>query len=64
MAEGPDADDEGVGCEGMRIVYRGLELLHLVITFHVERSFTERSNGSNSKEQQLLVVKRQIDKRF
>jgi hypothetical protein len=38
-------------------VYRGLELLHLVITFHVERSFTERLNGSNSMEHQLSVVK-------
>jgi hypothetical protein len=28
------------------------QLLHLVIMFHVERSFTERSNGSNSMEHQ------------
>jgi hypothetical protein len=31
-------------------VYRGPELLHLVIMFGVERSFTERPNGSNSME--------------
>jgi hypothetical protein len=43
---------------GRRIVYRGPELLHLVNTFCVERSFTERPNGSNSMEHQLLVVKR------
>jgi hypothetical protein len=39
-------------------VYGGPELLHLVITFRVERLFTERPNGSNSMENQLLVVKR------
>jgi hypothetical protein len=38
-------------------MYKGPELLHLVITFHIERSFTERTNGSNSMEHQLPVVK-------
>jgi hypothetical protein len=38
-------------------VYRGSKLLHLVITFRVERYFIERPNGSNSMEHQLLVVK-------
>jgi hypothetical protein len=37
-AEGADVGDEGVGCEGRCIVYRAPELLHLAITFHVERS--------------------------
>jgi hypothetical protein len=36
--------------------YIGLELLHLVITFLVARSFTDRSKGSNSIEHQLSVV--------
>jgi hypothetical protein len=49
--------DEGAGCEGRRIVYRGFELLHLVIMFRIERSFTERPNLSNSIEHQLSVVK-------
>jgi hypothetical protein len=56
-AEGADVGDEGARCVGRRIVYRGPELLHLVITFRIERSFTERLNGSNSMEHQLLVVK-------
>jgi hypothetical protein len=47
-AEGADIGDEGAGCECSRIVYRGPELLHPMITFRVERSFTERPNGSNS----------------
>jgi hypothetical protein len=51
-AEGADAGDEGAGCEGKCIMFRGPELLHLVITFHVERSFTESPNGSNSMENQ------------
>jgi hypothetical protein len=41
----------------MHIVYRGPEVLHLVITFCIERSFTERPNESNSMEHQLSVVK-------
>jgi hypothetical protein len=35
-AERADVDDEGAGCEGRHIVYRGPELLHLMITFRVE----------------------------
>jgi hypothetical protein len=41
---------------GRRMVYIGLELLHLVITFLVARSFTERPEESNSIEHQLSVV--------
>jgi hypothetical protein len=52
-AEGAYVGDEGAGCEGRCIVYRGLELLHLMITFYVERSFTEMSNRLNSMEHQL-----------
>jgi hypothetical protein len=55
-AEGADTGDEG-GCEGRRIVYRGPELLHLVITFCVEKSFTERPNGSNFMEHQFVSGK-------
>jgi hypothetical protein len=44
------------GYEGRCIVYKGPELLHLAITFRVERSFTERPNGSNSMEHQLSVL--------
>jgi hypothetical protein len=50
--------DEGAGCEGRHIVYNGPELLHLVITFRIERSFTESPNGSNFMKHQLSVVKR------
>jgi hypothetical protein len=32
------------------------ELLHLVITFMVARSFIDRPIGSNSTEHQLVVV--------
>jgi hypothetical protein len=39
-----------VGCEGRCIVYRGPKLLHLAITFRVERSFTEMPNGSNDED--------------
>jgi hypothetical protein len=52
-AEGAEVGDEGVGCDGRRIVYGAPELLHLVITFRIERSFIERTNGSNSIEHQL-----------
>jgi hypothetical protein len=56
-AEGANTDDEGAGCEGRHIMYRGPELLHLVTTFRVERSFTKRTNGLNFMEHQLSVVK-------
>jgi hypothetical protein len=39
-----------------QMVYSGPELLHLVITFLVARSFIDRSKGSNSIEHQLTVV--------
>jgi hypothetical protein len=57
-AEGADVGDERVGCEGRYIMYRGLELMHLVIKFPVEKSFIERPNESNSMEHQLSMVKR------
>jgi hypothetical protein len=41
----------------MLLMHRGPELLHLVITFRVEISFTERPNRSNSMEHQLSMVK-------
>jgi hypothetical protein len=63
-AEGADTGDEGAGCESRHIMYRCPELLHLVITFRVERSFIERPNKSNSMKHQLSVVKRRTDKRF
>jgi hypothetical protein len=49
--------DEGAGCVIRCIMYRGPGLLHMVTMFCIERSFTERPNGSNSTEHQLLVVK-------
>jgi hypothetical protein len=48
----------GVVDLGRRSVYSGLVLFDLTITFRVERSFTDRPNGSNSIEHQLSVVKR------
>jgi hypothetical protein len=39
-------------------MYRGPELFHLAIMFHVEKTITERPNGSNSMEHQLSLVKR------
>jgi hypothetical protein len=41
---------------GRQMVYNGLEVLHLVITFLVARSLKDRPKGSNSIEHQLLVV--------
>jgi formate-dependent phosphoribosylglycinamide formyltransferase (GAR transformylase) len=49
--------EDGVRDPGRRIVYNGLVLFDLMITFFVVRSFTDTSNGSNSIEHQLLVVK-------
>jgi hypothetical protein len=40
------------------MVYRGPEILYLVITLCVARSFTDKLKGSNSIEQELSVVKR------
>jgi hypothetical protein len=42
--EGVDIGDKGVGCESRCIVYKGPKLLHVVITFHIERS--EKPSGS------------------
>jgi hypothetical protein len=42
---------------GRRIMYNGSVLFDLTITFRVVRSFTDKPNGSNSIEHQLLVVK-------
>jgi hypothetical protein len=42
---------------GRRIVYSGLMLFDLTITFLIVRSFTDKPNGSNSMEHQLSVVK-------
>jgi hypothetical protein len=42
---------------GRRIVYSGLVLFDLSITFPVVRFFTDKPNGSNSIEHQLSVVK-------
>jgi hypothetical protein len=44
------ASDEGVVNPGKRSVYSGLVLFDLTITFQVERSFTDKPNGSNSIE--------------
>jgi hypothetical protein len=44
--------------------YRGLELLHLTITFRDSRSFTEQPEGSNSMEQLLSVVNWRTEMRF
>jgi hypothetical protein len=46
------------------MVYISRELLHLVITFLVPRSFTERPKGSNSIEHQLSVINLRTDRRF
>jgi hypothetical protein len=39
------------------MVCKGPELLYLVIMLRVARSFTHKSKGSNSIEQELSVVK-------
>jgi hypothetical protein len=52
------APDEGVIDLGRRIVYNGLVLFNLTITFLVQRSFTDKPNGSNSIDHHLSVVKR------
>jgi hypothetical protein len=49
---------------GIRSVYSGLVLFDLTITFWVERSFTDKPNGSNSIEHQLTVVKRRTKRRL
>jgi hypothetical protein len=49
---------DGVVDPGRRNVYNRPVLFDLTITFRVERSFTDKPNGSNSIEHQLSVVKR------
>jgi hypothetical protein len=49
---------------GRRIVYSGLVLFDLMITFLVVRSFIDKPNESNSIEHQLSVVKRRIESKL
>jgi hypothetical protein len=49
---------------GRHIVYSGPVLFDLTITFLVVRSFTDKPNGLNFIDHQLLVVKRQIGRRL
>jgi hypothetical protein len=58
VATAATAVDGDVKELGRRIVYSGPVLFDLTITFLVVRSFTDKPNGSNSKEHQLSVVKR------
>jgi hypothetical protein len=46
------------------MVYRGPKLSYLTITLRVARSFTDKPKGSNSIEQELLVVKRRTERRL
>jgi formate-dependent phosphoribosylglycinamide formyltransferase (GAR transformylase) len=57
VARAAIALEDGVRDPGRRIVYKGLVLFDLTITFLVVRSFTDKPNGSNSIEHQLSVVK-------
>jgi hypothetical protein len=47
-----------------RIVYNGLMLFDLTITFLVVRSFTDKPNRSNSMKHQLSVVKRHTESKL
>jgi formate-dependent phosphoribosylglycinamide formyltransferase (GAR transformylase) len=47
-----------------RIIYSGPVLFDLTITFLVVRSFTDKSNESNSIEHQLSVVKRRTESKL
>ena len=49
---------------GRRKGYSGPELLHLTISVHDGRAFTEQPAGSNSTEQLLSVVNWQTEIRF
>jgi formate-dependent phosphoribosylglycinamide formyltransferase (GAR transformylase) len=49
--------EDGVRDSKRRIVYSGPVLFDLTITLLVVKSFTDKSNGSNSIEHQLSVVK-------
>jgi hypothetical protein len=58
VARAATAPEEGVTDPGRRIVYNGLMLFDLTITFQVVIFFTDKPNGSNFIEHQLSVVKR------
>ena len=45
-------------------VYRGSVLSQLARGFLVARSFTEKPEGSNSMEQELLVVNQRTERRL
>jgi formate-dependent phosphoribosylglycinamide formyltransferase (GAR transformylase) len=62
-SKGDTALEDGVRNPGRRIVYSGPVLFDLTITFLVVRSFTDKSNGSNSIEHQLSVVKQRTERR-
>jgi hypothetical protein len=64
VATAATAVDGDVNELGRRIVYSGLVLFDLTITFLVVRSFTDKPNGSNSIEHQLSVVKRRTESKF
>jgi formate-dependent phosphoribosylglycinamide formyltransferase (GAR transformylase) len=50
VARAATALEDGVRVSERRIVYSGPVLFDLMITFLVVRSFTDKSNGSNSIE--------------
>jgi formate-dependent phosphoribosylglycinamide formyltransferase (GAR transformylase) len=56
--------EDGVKDPERRIVYNGTVLFDLTITFLVVKSFTDKSNGSNSIEHQLSVVKQRTKMRL
>jgi formate-dependent phosphoribosylglycinamide formyltransferase (GAR transformylase) len=64
VATAATAVDGDVKELGRRIVYSGPVLFDLTITFLVVRSFTDKSNGSNSIEHQLSVVKRRTESKL
>jgi hypothetical protein len=58
------ASVEKVADVGSGMVYRGPKLSYLMITLYVARSFTDKPKGSNSIEQELLVVKQRMKRRL
>jgi hypothetical protein len=56
--------DEGVIDPGRPIVYNGLVLFDMTITFLVERSLIDKPNRSNSIELQLSMVKQWTERRL
>jgi hypothetical protein len=63
-ARAATASGEGAVDLGRHIVYNGPVLFDLMITFWIERSFTDKPNGSNSIEHQLSVVKQRTERRL